>query len=430
MHITRRRLLLALIVFHIAITALVFTAGRLGVAGSLINEAGDLSFASDGVVYRKEAIFLADVFKARGLSIWHAVPFQWHVKIFSLLFLALAPLLGHTILTIEPWNALCYALIAVLVFKLGRQIFDQRTALLAAAVAAVWPSLLLHTTQFLKDPALIVAMLALILICTSWLNRVFTLRLAIAALVAGTALIIFLRHLRREMWLAAFALVITGCALLLVRQIKERKWYVVNSVCALLLLATTIAIPLLISPYRTPPQLINQRKIAPLPENYAGPIIPIMLTRLRSEAAETGSALDADVTFESYGDIVRYLPRAAVIGLLAPFPSMWFSAGHAVGRVGRWLSGIEMLVTYFFVGLAIVTVWFERRRLSVHALWIVILAAATALGLTVANVGTLYRMRYPFWILLVLLAARGALLIAEKFLGAAHTSRVFKWLEG
>ncbi|HKO61112.1 MAG TPA: hypothetical protein VJV03_08135 [Pyrinomonadaceae bacterium] len=421
MHITPRRLLLALIAFHLAITAVVFTAGRLGVAGSLVNEAGDLSVASDGVVYRKEAVFLAEIFKARGLSTWHAVPFQWHVKIFSLLFLALGPVLGQTILTIEPWNALCYALIAILVFKLGRQIFDQRTAIVAAAIAALWPSLLLHTTQFLKDPPLIVAMLALILISTSWLTRIFTWRLAIGALIAGTALVIFLRHLRREMWLAAFALVITGCALLLVRQIKERKWYVVNTVCALLLLVTTIAVPVLISPYRTPPELTNQRRITPLPENYTGPIIPIMLTRLRNEAAETGSALDANVKFETYGDIVRYLPRAAVIGLLAPFPSMWFSAGQAVGRAGRWLSGIEMLVTYLLVALAIITVWFERRRLSVHALWILILAATTALGLTVANVGTLYRMRYPFWILLALLGARGLLHIVDRSRATAHS---------
>ncbi len=417
---TRRRQFLVLIVFHIAVTGFVFAAGRLGIAGGLINQAGDLSFASDGVVYRKEAIFLGEVLKTKGISTWNAVPFQLHVKIFSLLFIALGSFLGYTILAIEPWNALCYSLTVLLVFKLGEQVFDSRVGMVAAVIVALWPSFLLHTTQFLKDPALIVGMLSLVLIVTSWLTRILPLRFALLAALAGEVLVILLRHLRREMWLAAVAAIVIGCVFLVARQVKERKWYLGNTAGAFLLLVAAIATPLLIAPYRTPPQLTNQRTILPPVGQSSAPIVPRFLTRLRNEAAETRSAVDAQVEFQSHADIVRYLPKATLIGLFAPFPSMWFSEGYAVGRAGRWLSGAEMLLTYFFVALALVAVWLERRRLSVHALWILVLAAAAALGLTVANIGTLYRMRYPFWILLVLLASRGLLHFIDRVRTTSH----------
>ena len=41
-------------------------------------------------------------------------------------------------------------------------------------------------------------------------------------------------------------------------------------------------------------------------------------------------------------------------------------------------------------------------------LFLVITIGAVALGLVVANMGALYRLRYPFWILLIVLGAGGA----------------------
>jgi len=119
----------------------------------------------------------------------------------------------------------------------------------------------------------------------------------------------------------------------------------------------------------------------------------------------SGSIVDASVTFSGPRDIVRYLPRALEIGYLAPFPSMWFGAGYNVGLMGRLLSGLEMALTYIVEVLACIFMWRRRRDLDA---WLLLLATTTgvlALAMIVVNLGTLYRMRYPFWILMVVMAA-------------------------
>jgi hypothetical protein len=115
--------------------------------------------------------------------------------------------------------------------------------------------------------------------------------------------------------------------------------------------------------------------------------------------------VDANVTFSGPGDVVKYVPRALEIGYLAPFPSMWFGAGDHVGLMGRLLSGLEMAMTYMIEVLAGIFMWRRRRHLDA---WLLLLATTTgvlALAMIVVNIGTLYRMRYPFWILMVAMAA-------------------------
>src|SRR5205085_12346137 len=69
--------------------------------------------------------------------------------------------------------------------------------------------------------------------------------------------------------------------------------------------------------------------------------------------------------FRSLTDLLRYLPRAAVVGFFAPFPSMWFASGRQVGSAGRLLGGLESLAMYVVEGLALLGLWRGRRQLSV-----------------------------------------------------------------
>ena len=121
-----------------------------------------------------------------------------------------------------------------------------------------------------------------------------------------------------------------------------------------------------------------------------------------------GSSIDTDKQFHSFGDIVRFLPRAAMVGALSPFPNMWFSPGLQVGFAGRILSGVETLLTYVLELLALFGLWKSRDKLMSWFIVAVFALAAVALGLVVANIGSLYRFRYPFWILLVPLGVFGA----------------------
>jgi hypothetical protein len=133
------------------------------------------------------------------------------------------------------------------------------------------------------------------------------------------------------------------------------------------------------------------------------------------EFSDAGSNVDSDVQINRTVDLVCYLPRATMIGFFAPFPKMWLAAGNQVGRSGRSLSGLEMLAMYLVEVFAIVGLWSGRRRLSVWFLWLVAAMGMISLGLVVINVGALYRLRYVFVILMIILATEGARLTLEVF---------------
>ena len=74
---------------------------------------------------------------------------------------------------------------------------------------------------------------------------------------------------------------------------------------------------------------------------------------------------------------------------------------------GRILSGAEMLAAYILEILALFGVWRARRRLSTWFLFGIILFGVTTLGLGIINLGALYRLRYGFFVLLIVLGMYG-----------------------
>jgi hypothetical protein len=101
---------------------------------------------------------------------------------------------------------------------------------------------------------------------------------------------------------------------------------------------------------------------------------------------------------------LRFLPRAAVIGFFAPFPKMWFQSGN-FGLGVRLVSGLETLAMYFVYVAVGFCLWRERRNAKVWLLLLVAAIGMVALGLVVINAGALFRIRYVFWILLIVLAS-------------------------
>jgi hypothetical protein len=122
---------------------------------------------------------------------------------------------------------------------------------------------------------------------------------------------------------------------------------------------------------------------------------------------DSGTLIDPNVQFLTTMDVVRYLPRAMEIGFLAPFPNAWLGNGREVGRSGRLVSGAEMLAAYILEVLALFGVWRARQRLSTWFLLCVMLFGVTTLGLGLINVGALFRLRYAFFVLLIVLGMYG-----------------------
>lgn len=400
-----RRAIIAAAILHVLFTATVFSVGRLGLFPSQINRDGIGEFARDSNGFREEANSLADALTRGEVRSWVNHSATFHVKVLSLDFVLMRPLLGTSILAAEPLNLFYYLAILTLVFSLARVVAGRRAAWLASAIVAVWPSLLLHTTQFIRDPLLIAAILALALLLTRLLNRDYEWRSAATNGVIGSLTCFVIWLCRRDMWPVIIALIVLAALLLIIRILRERKLLAWNLAVVGLLCVLMIAIPRAMRP----PMAAVAGKLSTIRRNR-DPSIWGLLRWTREEFIteglhKSGSMIDADVSFSNRADVIKYIPRALEIGYLAPFPTMWFTTGYNVGLIGRLLSGVEMSLTYGIEVLACVFFWRRRRHLDVWLLFLTTTIGTLALGMVVVNLGTLYRMRYSFWILMVIMAA-------------------------
>lgn len=115
-----------------------------------------------------------------------------------------------------------------------------------------------------------------------------------------------------------------------------------------------------------------------------------------------GSNIDIKVEFHSAGDVIRYFPRAFQIGTFSPFPDMWMAPGVSPGADRmRLLSGVETALAYLLLpGVVLLFVRCRDRNTQCAValmLTVITVIAIIIIALVVSNVGTLYRMRYGYW---------------------------------
>ena len=438
---------------HIALAVGLFWAGRAQVAPTFIDRDGIMdSFAFDSYEYQRGAVKLTEVLKQDGVVAWAGTSAPIHVKVVSLLFALLGPLFGHGPLSAEPFNLLCYLVVVGLTLVLGRELGGARAGLLAAWVVALWPTFLLHTLQLLKDPLFIAGALALVLCLTTWLTRTYSPRKAIVIGAFTAVAVSLLLLIRPAFAFVIFALVLFGLILLIIRQLMERRLLCWNMLSPVLILAVGVLLLLSLSPrggqklkhypsdqggqpkaatsdgVKVPTDisyLPRTRSDEESPTTYTGRLyawahrmgLRVGSVRYRFAAiySESGSNIDPEKRFGNLKDLFLYLPRAFEIGCCAPFPKMWIAAGKRVGSAGKLLSGAETFIMYLFELLALVAVFRPPHRL---AAWLLLSTSAfgmTLLGLVVPNVGALYRFRYIFWMLLIILGAKGLEAVLMSF---------------
>ena len=91
------------------------------------------------------------------------------------------------------------------------------------------------------------------------------------------------------------------------------------------------------------------------------------------------------------------MPRAAQIAFLAPFPSDWFGQGStAATTVMRRVSMLEMLVNYAALMFVPFAFWRWRSRGEIWILAIFGTVMLLVYSVATPNVGTLYRIRFPY----------------------------------
>lgn len=409
-----RYLILAGVV-HVAVATAIFITGHFQLLPNTFDENGTgLTFAIDGATYQRVASDLADVLQTNGPGAWLNTKAPFHSRLHSLSFATFGRFLGHNILGAEPLNLIFYLAILSCIYFLGREVFNERAAFVAATIVALWPSFLLHSTQLIRDPMAILCFLALIVVLTLLLSREFAWRGSIALGVSGALIATLFWLVRANMWNVLLVAIALTFVLLVSRMVHRRRLIIGNTLAWLVIVAAVLTVPARlestslegVKPPVTPLAISSASQSSEREGTWNGVLNQFKQRRagFRSYTSQA-SNIDRDVQFHSPGDIVKFIPRALVIGFFAPFPKMWVESG-SFGRAGRLLSGAETLVMYFLYLAVGFCLWQERRNLR---MWFVFLIAAVgllALGLIVVNAGALFRLRYVFWMLLIVIGSR------------------------
>ena len=117
---------------------------------------------------------------------------------------------------------------------------------------------------------------------------------------------------------------------------------------------------------------------------------------------QAGSNIDTAVQFHSAADVVCYIPRALTIALFSPFPDLWGGTGASPGADHmRLLAGGETALAYLLLPGVLLLFVNRGPRGAATVLSIQAVFPLIVLALVVSNVGTLYRMRYGYWQILI-----------------------------
>jgi len=415
MHRSAWRYLLLATAIHVAVATTIFLIGHFRLLPNIFDENGiGLTFAIDGTSYQRIASDLANQWQSNGFSGWLDAKAPLHSRLHSLSFATFGKLLGHNILAAEPLNLFYYLAILICIYFLGREVFNAQTGFIAATIAGVWPSFLVHSTQLIRDPLSIACLLALMLVLVLVLSREVAWLKGILIGTAGALLATLFWLARGNMWNVVLVAVAITLAMLIFRMIREKRFMTGNAAVMLFVMAAALLVPTRLEsttlpgvrPPATPLAIPTASQPASREVVWIAALRELSSRRAGFRSYKSrASDIDPDVQFSSVGQIVRFIPRALLIGFFAPFPKMWVQAG-SFGLAMRMLSGVETLAMYFLYVAAGLCVWRERRNRKMWLLFLVATIGMLALGLVVVNAGALFRLRYVFWILMIVLAAK------------------------
>jgi hypothetical protein len=386
--------------------------------------AGDgVLVGGDGLPFHRLAVGLSEKIHAEGWQSWNPRPGGQIVSGIAAVF--------YTLIAPKPWsllplNAVMHTLATWALFTMLRDItWDWRKAMLGTAFFAFFPSSLTWTAQMHNDSyAILGGMLfisgwASISRRASWDHNWVVLR-SIFLILIGSGLLLLVRPYMLTMMRGLGGIISIGVIIFFIRSsfMKQIHWWKTGTAILLFMLISFASIQRTefssgTRPLITPPTW----KSTPWLPGYVDRQLKSLSTT-RSDVIfrwqHAASNIDTDVTFTSAPQVILYLPRAAQIGFLSPFPVDWFGTGSkAPNTMMRRVSGVEMLLVYAaLLGLPYF-IWQKRKQVE---LWVVLFFCTGMLviyALGVPNVGTLYRFRYAYLMTMVGLGAAGWYMMYE-----------------
>jgi hypothetical protein len=128
---------------------------------------------------------------------------------------------------------------------------------------------------------------------------------------------------------------------------------------------------------------------------------------VQDNAMTKQSIADADVAIEGVMDMIAYAPRGLQLGFFGPLPSQWPDGSFLKSF---FYTAVPIMMVFFYIAMAFAAIWIVRNKawlalplfaISVIPLWI--------LGMSTSFFGSLFRYRYPIWIILLCFGAAALL---------------------
>jgi hypothetical protein len=398
-----------------------------------------LLVGGDWIRFHQWAVSLAEKIQAQGWSAWELRPQPQAPSGIEAIFYVL--FLPHPWVLI-PLYAGLHATAAFVLFKIILRLTKNRV-LSFMAVLPFWlyPSAMTWYTQIHKDGYLIAGAL-LILLAWLWLGDADTWKrwqnilISLVLMFAGALLAWIARPYSMLMMQGISLAIVLLESSLFARRFWKREWRYWQLLMAVVIIWAAVAA---LSPFTVDgveiefsgqsgfagttqhmasidnnssvnSQLFDCNPPPPTWHHSGWPefvearayALAIVRERYRICYPDAASNIDVQVAFHNTNDILLYLPHAAEIAFLSPFPTDWFKPGSLpANTVMRRVSGFEMVGVYLALALLPYAVWRWRTRPD---LWIILVFCSGMMliyGLVVTNIGTLYRFRYGFLMTIV-----------------------------
>jgi uncharacterized membrane protein len=295
---------------------------------------------------------------------------------------------GRNMLAVQFFNAILGAATAPVIFLCARHIFQNlRVARMAAVAVAFYPSLVLWSSQGLKDGP-IVFLLALSMLATLRLGE--RISVVYMAVLAGSMLgLLTLRFYVFYMLAAA----VGGAFIIGMRSVTGQSIVRQFAVVVALGLAFTY-----VGVLRTAGEQVEQ----------FGNLQAVQTSRADlATTANSGFGREVDVSTSS--GAISAIPVGMVYLLFAPFPWQLASLRQSITLP-------EMLIWWASFPLLCLGIWFTLKHRLRQALPILIFTAMLTLAYSVfqGNVGTAYRQRSQLLVFYFIFVAVGYVLVKEQ----------------
>jgi hypothetical protein len=295
---------------------------------------------------------------------------------------------GRNMLAIQLVNSFLGAATAILIYLCAHHLFNnQRVARLAGISVAFYPSLILWSSQGLKDGP-IVFFLALSILATLKLGEKMSLKYILLLVFSLLGLLGF------RFYIFYMACVAVGGAFVIGTQSLSANNFL-RQFAVIILLGLSLT------------YMGVTRSAGVQIEQYAN-LQTIQRSRL-DLAKSGGSGFGRDVDVSTTSGALSAIPQGMVYLLLAPFP--W-----QLGSLRQSITLPEMVVWWASLPLLVLGFWFSikyRLRL-ISPILIFTVMLTVAYSVFQGNVGTAYRQRAQLLVFYFIFVAVGFVLLQEK----------------